>query len=340
MSRAMCGFLVGFVFVCMPAHAQVVQGGSTSGLNRVFDFDSVPNPRTPWTPYVTITAPGVVIGERLVGQTTTPSGVYEIVSGTPSLPLTMDGSVPLTTGVSVFTGQPANELDMAPEGTAGWPSANSLGEGSFTVLYELDQKTVGLSIGYANLANQAQALFYDRTGRLIGSLVVAHPPTSTGEVPVAFSVKSGPWIAAMTVNNTDGGGLGYDDLRYTYATLLLSGSPAPGGTVTLTLSIAADAGLGYQIGSSFGAGPIPIGSRFIGLSADDLLVLSVSGLLPGTFVNYPGRLDASGKARAQLRIPGLPALKGLRIHSAFVTLDPQLPSGIRTVSATVMFSIQ
>jgi hypothetical protein len=340
MSRRTFALLVGLVIVGVPAPAQVVQGGGTSGLNRVFDFNSVPNPRTPWTPYVTLTAPGVVIGERLVGQTTTPSGVYEIVSGTPRVPLTMDGSVLLTTGVSVFTGQPANDLDLGPEGTAGWPSASSLGEGSFTVLYELDQKTVGLSIGYANLANQAQALFYDRSGALIGSLVVAHPPTSTGEVPVAFSVKSGPWIAAMTVNNTDAGGLGYDDLRYAYAAILLSGSPAPGGTVTLALSMSADAGLGYQIGSAFGAGPTPIGNRFIGLSVDDLLVLSVSGFLPGTFVNYPGRLDASGKAQAQLRIPGLPALRGLRIHSAFVTLDPQMPSGIRTISATAMFSIQ
>jgi len=332
--------LVAVVIVCMPAHAQVVQGGSTSGLNRIFDFDSVPNPRSPWTPYVTITAPGVVIGERLVGQTTTPSGAYEIVSGTPKVPLTMDGSVPLTSGVSVFAGLTPNDLDLGPEGTSGWPNANSLGEGSFTVLYELDQKTVGFSIGYANLANQAQALFYDRTGGLIGSLTVVHPGASTNDVPVAFSVKSGPWIAAMSVNNTDGGGLGYDDLRYTYAAIILSGSPAPGGTVTLALSLAADAGLGYQIGSSFGAGPTPIGNGFIGLSVDDLLVLSVSGLLPGTFVNYLGRLDASGKAQAQLRIPGLPALKGLRIHSAYVTLDPRMPSGVRTISATAMFSIQ
>ena len=331
--------LAAFLFA-VPASAQVVQGGVTSGLSCTFDFDSVPNNQLPWTPYVTITGPGVVIGERLVGQTTTPNAPFEIVAGNPAVPLRMDGAVTRNTGVSVFAGPTPPDLDLGPEGTAGWPNGSSLGEGSFSVLFEMDQKTVGFSIGYSSAPNQAQVLFYDRRGSCIGSRTAAHAASGSNMVPGAFTVKSGPWIAAMTVNNTDTGGLGYDDLRYDYSPLTLSGSPTPGGTVTLALAVAADAGLPYQIGSSLGAGPTPVGNRSINLTVDDLLVVSVSGLLPAVFADYAGRLDPSGKATASIRLPPFPALKGLRIHSAFVTLDAAMPSGIRTISATAIFSIQ
>ena len=45
--------------------------------------------------------------------------------------------------------------------------------------------------------------------------------------------------------------------------LAVSGSPRPGGTVTFGLTAVNDKGLAYQVGSSFGTGPIPIDSREI-----------------------------------------------------------------------------
>ena len=125
-----------------------------------------------------------------------------------------------------------------------------------------------------------------------------------------------------------------------YVTLVGSGSGAPGTHVDFALSAAGDAGLSYQMGSSFGNGPIPIDSRKLELSPDNLLVLSVSGTLPAIFNNYTGVLDASGAAAARLDIPNLPVLKGLRIYTAFVTLKATAPSGIASISNTFMFTIQ
>ena len=124
------------------------------------------------------------------------------------------------------------------------------------------------------------------------------------------------------------------------ATITGSGSGAPGTNIDFALSAAGDAGLSYQMGSSFGNGPIPIDSRKLGLSLDDLLVLSASGALPAIFKNYAGVLDASGAAAARLSIPNLPVLKGVRIYTAFVTLKATAPSGIASISNTFMFSVQ
>ena len=101
-----------------------------------------------------------------------------------------------------------------------------------------------------------------------------------------------------------------------------------------------DAGKPYQLASSLGTGPIPLGLRQIGLTPDNLMVITTGGLLPGVFVNFAGLLDAQGNARAQIQIPNLPALKGVRMYNAFVTLDPAAPFGISQISSTVTLSIQ
>lgn len=124
------------------------------------------------------------------------------------------------------------------------------------------------------------------------------------------------------------------------ATITLSGSTSPGGTVDLDLDAPSDAGKVYQLASSLGLGPIPIGSRQIDLSADALLVITVNNFLPTMFKNYTGVLDAQGKAKAQIVIPKESVLIGLRIHSAFVTLDAAAPMGISLISPTASFTVQ
>jgi hypothetical protein len=128
---------------------------------------------------------------------------------------------------------------------------------------------------------------------------------------------------------------------FTYNEILitLGGSPGPGGTVDLDLFCATDAGRFYQAASSLGTGPIPLGSRMLYLSPDDLLVITVNNYLPSIFVNYTGKLDAAGKAKAQIKIPNDTRLKGVRIHSAFVTLDASAPHGVSRISNTATFTI-
>ncbi|MBN2490580.1 MAG: SBBP repeat-containing protein [Planctomycetes bacterium] len=118
-----------------------------------------------------------------------------------------------------------------------------------------------------------------------------------------------------------------------------TGSPRPGGAVVLNLWASDDAGLAYQVGTSQGTGPIRIDTRQIDLRGDALLLLSVSGAAPGVFSGYRAVIDSQGQAQAAIHIPDLPALIGTRLHTAFVTLDRQAPSGVKSISNTFSFSI-
>jgi len=129
-------------------------------------------------------------------------------------------------------------------------------------------------------------------------------------------------------------------LTYNETSIAISGQPSPGGTIDLDLLSGWDPGLGYQVGSSLGTGPISIDTRKLGLSPDPLLVLSVGGTVPKIFEAYAGNLDAQGKGKARIRIPSIAALKGVRIQTAFVTLLANAPSGVSHISDTAMFTIQ
>ena len=107
---------------------------------------------------------------------------------------------------------------------------------------------------------------------------------------------------------------------------------APGGTIALTLSSPGDAGLRYQVASAFGPGPLPVGSRRLPLTPDALLHISLSGGAPSVFQGYAGVLDAQGGGQAALNVPALPALVGIALHSAFVTLNPAAPFGLEAIS--------
>lgn len=128
-------------------------------------------------------------------------------------------------------------------------------------------------------------------------------------------------------------------LTYLDASISGSGSPSIGGTVHLSLLASGDAGLAYQVGTSLGTGPIPIGTRKLGLSPDGLLIVSTSGLWPCIFSGYRGILDARGQARAVIHVPSIQVLIGVRLNSAFVTLDSAAPSGVKTISDTFSFPV-
>ena len=73
--------------------------------------------------------------------------------------------------------------------------------------------------------------------------------------------------------------------------------------------------------------------------ADALLEGSVKGLAPGVFVGYAGLVNRAGEAQAEIRIPKAPALIGLMIHTAAVTLDATAASGVRAITNTFSFQI-
>ena len=117
------------------------------------------------------------------------------------------------------------------------------------------------------------------------------------------------------------------------------GSGQIGTVMNLVLSAPLDPGRPFQVGSSLGTGPIRFDNRNLNLSWDGILFLSITGLAPGTFIKYTGNLDAQGTGTAAISIPEMPELVGFDFHTAFITLDPAAPSGIRSISDTRSFRV-
>lgn len=109
-------------------------------------------------------------------------------------------------------------------------------------------------------------------------------------------------------------------------------NPARLGTkVEFRLESPSEAGKAYQAGTSFGYRPgLRHGWRTIPLNFDLLLLLSLSS--PSIWVNFSGRLDASGTAQAFLWLPNDPRLAGVNFYAAFVVLDPSAPDGVSGIS--------
>ncbi|MHC5209169.1 MAG: hypothetical protein ACYTG2_00445 [Planctomycetota bacterium] len=292
------------------ATAQIVQGGDVSGLG-VYDFDDVPNPwfpQFPGTPYRSISAPGVVFGERMLGQTTSyPAGVWDLVTGTPSVPLTIDESVaePFSVAVVAYGG-----LSLAPLGPVGWPSAAAFGEGTWTAVFSSDQDRVGFSLGGTDVEDSVSVTFYGRLGQDLGTVQVDHPVVPEGFfVPVSFEVIGGPRIAAITVNSLDPAGVDYDDVRYDSSaqpwidlgfalagtfgepTLTGDGPLLPASATLLTLENAEPDAVAYLVvslvailepfkGGVLVPGPDPPGTLFI-LVTDPLGELHLASPWPG-----------------------------------------------------------
>lgn len=154
-------------------------------------------------------------------------------------------------------------------------------------------------------------------------------PTGPRALPV--------WLGPALVHS----GGAFDGLvaKLSYAQLVATGSPRPGQTISLALHANGDAGLSYQVGTSLGLGPISVDTRSIGLAADSLLTVSITGLWPSVFSGYRGVLDARGRGSAQITIPPSTALIGQRVHTAFITLDTLARSAIRSISDTQSFVI-
>ena len=227
---------------------------------------------------------------------------------------------------------PPAELGVSPENEWSFPvkvgpdlTHNGHFDG-FVAKLNPSGKTL-LYCGYVGGAHQeyAGALVVDAAG-------YAYLTGSTQSDQSTFPVKAGPGLI-------HGGGSDAFVTKISLIALNASGTPRPGGTVALDLTATGDAGLLYQAGSSLGTGPISIDSRILGLSADDLLLVSARNLCPWIFSGFRGTLDNQCRARAVIRIPDIQDLIGVRLHTAFVTLSPAATSGVKSISDTVSFSI-
>jgi len=106
-----------------------------------------------------------------------------------------------------------------------------------------------------------------------------------------FPVKTGPDLTINCILLA-----GYDAFVAKVGSVLVhaAGTTRPGGAVTLALTASTDGRLPYQLGTSLGTDPVPIDTRKIDLSPDDLLAISMGGWWPSVFQNYRGMIDSQG----------------------------------------------
>ncbi len=126
-----------------------------------------------------------------------------------------------------------------------------------------------------------------------------------------------------------------------FAALLMDGSTtahrvAVGTMVKLSVRAPTEhAFKSYLLATSATAGLTQVGTRFVNVGVDSLLIVSVTGGEPAIFRNYSGVLNASGRAEASLQIPNLPVLAGLELHTTGVVLEKNAPAGIAMIFNTV-----
>ncbi len=122
------------------------------------------------------------------------------------------------------------------------------------------------------------------------------------------------------------------------SSLTLQGTGQIGTTTTLSYNSPGDAGDGYWIAVSGGVSPpIVIGARQIALRNDNILATSaIPGVIPGNI----GTLPANETGVASLFIPNVPALVGINLATAGITLNPSYNFQVKKFSPSVQFTIQ
>lgn len=179
---------------------------------ELITFDDVAGGAAPGTNYDAIFESGnTAFAERFVGQTNTPAGNFDLLSGTPSGPLA------LAVGAA---GQNLNVFDNSGSqvltglGPLGFDDLDAIGEGSIALLFDFDQSEFGFQL-LGTESGTATVSFFQRNGSLIETVVLQLPGAIPGEAFYGFSRDGGlKDIAGISIHNTDGGGIGFDNLKH------------------------------------------------------------------------------------------------------------------------------
>lgn len=150
---------------------------------------------------------GASFGERFAGQLRQERGDFDVIVGTPLMPLTVvDGGPGETLGTMRLLG--SNVLHG--HGHRRYPRVEAIGEGALAVLFDRDQPALGFDIRGGE-AGEASVQFLRRDGSTIDTLTLG--PLS--EQSYVFH-RNGmdPDIAGFLIVNTDPEGVAIDNLRF------------------------------------------------------------------------------------------------------------------------------
>jgi hypothetical protein len=224
--------------VCSSSFAAPINSiapGSLTG-GQVTTFDDVSGGGAPGTNYNGVfVSGGVSFAERFVGQSLSTAGGFDTLSGTPGAPLILQvGAV--DQNLNIFLNGSSQVLTGL--GPSGFPNFDAIGEGSFAALFSTDQSEFGFDLVGGD-GGSATVNFFRRDGSLIQAVVI----NSLSSQSYAFARDGNVFdIAGISIHNNDGGGIGFDNLRFNV--------PSTGGTVpepaTLALVGLALAGMGMS----------------------------------------------------------------------------------------------
>ena len=179
---------------------------ATLTCTALIDFEDVAGDDPPGTNYDGVLVSGLgSFAESFAGMTVSQVGDFDVLSGAPTSPLTLQVGSPyenvvvlLYLGDNVFAGL----------GPVGFPAGDSIGEGSFAALFNSAQFELGFTIVGAN-DGSATVNFFAADGSLIDTIVLGLSP---GFQSFAFrragNVRD---IAGISIHNDDFSGIGYDN---------------------------------------------------------------------------------------------------------------------------------
>lgn len=199
--------VVAFPAILSAQISQVAYGALTG--TQFVTFDDVPGGNAPGTNYDGIFfSNGVGFAERFLGQTLTDVGGFDQLGGGPS-----GGALTLQLGaagrnLNVFVN--SNSQVLTGLGSAGFPGADAIGEGSFAALFSSGQSQFGFQLVGGN-AGTAFLSFFRANGSLIQNISL----NGLADSFYGFSRDGGLQdIYGISIWNNDLAGIGFDNLKF------------------------------------------------------------------------------------------------------------------------------
>lgn len=216
------------------AHAAPVNvfTGTVAAGNQLITFGEVSGGAAPGTNYNNVLTIGnASFAERFAGQSLGVSGNFDVLSGTPTGPLTLAaGAAGANLAVATFG---ATSL-VVGVGPGLYPNISALGPGAFSALFSIDQSELGFDILGTN-GGVGTVNFFRRDGTLIQSLLLALNTDTSWTFRREGALLD---IAGFSITNNDSGGVGYTNLRFNLGTQPPIGAPEPGTLALAGLALA------------------------------------------------------------------------------------------------------
>jgi hypothetical protein len=154
---------------------------------------------------------GVGFGEHFSGQTVTPFGNFDQLSGAPSEGLTL---LPGDEGQNLTVFQSPAGAVLSGNGPQGWPIFDAIGEGAISLLFSTDQSEFGFRLAGGNAGN-AYVSFFGGDGSLIQTMTLSALPVVAS---YGFSRDGAVHdIRGVSIWNDDVTGFGLANIRFNVA---------------------------------------------------------------------------------------------------------------------------